>query len=97
MSDHVHILITPAIDLSTSRCIQLIKGGYSFATRQQSPGEIWHPGYHEHCIRDGSDFGAQLQYIASNPTRKHLADYPHVHTALIYASRLNAQAPTSRP
>ncbi|HEY6413017.1 MAG TPA: transposase [Edaphobacter sp.] len=30
MPDHVHTLITPAIDQSTSKCIQYIKGGYSF-------------------------------------------------------------------
>ena len=52
MPDHAHVLITPAIDQSTSRCIQLIKGGYSFATREQSPGEIWHSGYHEHRVRE---------------------------------------------
>jgi len=88
MPDHVHVLITPAIDQSTSRCIQLIKGGYSFAVREQSPGEIWHSGYHEHRIRDGEDFKAQKQYIANNPERKHLADYPHVHTNSDYVSQI---------
>ena len=56
MPDHAHILVTPAIDVSTSRCIQLIKGGYSFAVRHKVPGGIWHPGYHEHRIRDDDDF-----------------------------------------
>lgn len=70
MPDHVHVLITPAIDQSTSRCIQLMKGGYSFAVREQSPGEIWHPSHHEHRVRDPEDFDAQKQYIANNPTRK---------------------------
>jgi putative transposase len=89
MPDHIHILITPARDQSTSRCLQLIKGGYSFAIRNQSPGEIWHPGYHEHRIRDYADYEAQLQYIANNPARKHLADYPHVHTNPIFAATLD--------
>jgi REP element-mobilizing transposase RayT len=44
MPDHVHILVTPAIDASTSRCIQLIKGGHSFAVRHNVPGGIWHAG-----------------------------------------------------
>ena len=81
MVDHVHILITPAIDQSTSRCLQLIKGGYSFAVRDQSPGEIWHTGYHEHRVRDADDFHAQHLYIANNPARQHLQNYPHVHIA----------------
>jgi putative transposase len=83
MPDHIHVLITPAIDQSTSKCIQYIKGGYSFAVRQQSPGEIWHSGYHEHRIRDFQDFNNQLLYIQSNPTRRQYEDYPHVHTGYL--------------
>jgi putative transposase len=83
MPDHVHILITPAMDQSTSKCIQLIKGGYSHAAREQSPGEIWHAGYHEHRIRDASDFAAQKQYIALNPLRKFIVDHLHVHTQFL--------------
>jgi putative transposase len=84
MPDHVHILITPAADQSTSRCIQLIKGGYSHAARDQSPREIWHSGYHEHRIRDEDDLRSQTLYIANNPSRKHYVDYPYVHTAAAY-------------
>jgi putative transposase len=78
MPNHVHVLITPAE--STSRAIQLIKGGYSYDARWQSTGEIWHTGYHEHRIRDFEDFQAQKQYIANNPIRKGYSNYPHVHT-----------------
>jgi REP element-mobilizing transposase RayT len=35
MPDHLHVLVTPAIDVSTARCVQFIKGGYSFAIRKQ--------------------------------------------------------------
>ncbi len=80
MPDHTHVLITPATDQSTAKCIQYIKGGYSFAVRQQSPGDVWHSGHHEHRIRDADDFQSQLIYIANNPSRKHYEDYPHVHT-----------------
>jgi putative transposase len=80
MPDHVHVLITPAIDQTTARCIQLIKGGYSFAAREQATSEIWHSGHHEHRIRDKEDFNAQRQYIANNPIRKNYVEYPHVHT-----------------
>ena len=93
MPDHVHVLVTPAIDVSTSRCIQFIKGGYSFAARDNKAGHIWHSGYHEHRIRDEDDFRAQLLYIANNPVRKRLHDYRHVHTAPQYRSHLDV-APT---
>jgi putative transposase len=98
MPDHVHVLITPAMDQSTSRCIQLIKGGYSHAVREQSTGEIWHSGYHEHRIRDEEDFAAQKQYIANNPKRKHFSEYyPHVHTAAHHLPRLDDHASPPPP
>jgi putative transposase len=87
MPDHIHVLITPAINESTAKCIQYIKGGYSFAARKQSTGEIWHSGYHEHRIRDTDDFNSQLLYVGNNPTRKQYEDYPHVHTK--YLDRLD--------
>ena len=87
MPDHIHVLITPAINESTAKCVQYIKGGYSFAARQQSTGEIWHSGYHEHRIRDAGDFNNQLLYIGSNPARKRYEEYPHVHTE--YSDRLD--------
>jgi putative transposase len=87
MPDHTHILITPAADQSTAKCVQYIKGGYSFAVRNQSPGEIWHAGYHDHRIRDADDFSNQLLYIAKNPLRKQYEDYPHVHT--MYLDRID--------
>jgi putative transposase len=80
MPDHLHVLITPAIDQSTSRCVQLMKGGFSFAVREQFKGEVWHSGYHEHRIRDAHDFEAQKVYIAKNPSRKNFVDYSFVHT-----------------
>jgi putative transposase len=80
MPDHTHILITPAINESTAKCIQYIKGAYSFAARQHCAGEILHSGYHEHRIRDADDYNAQLLYIGNNAARKHYEDYPHIHT-----------------
>ena len=83
MPDHLHVFITPAIDQSTARCVQFIKGGFSFAVRTLFPGEVWHSGYHEHRIRDAADMAAQKQYIANNPVRKNYPDYPHVHTRYV--------------
>jgi putative transposase len=94
MPDHIHVLITPAIDQSTARCVQFIKGGYSFAARDQSPGEIWHSSHHEHRVRDAEDFDNQRQYITSNPNRKSYSEYSHVHTN--YEDRLD-QHPSHLP
>jgi putative transposase len=79
MPDHIHVLITPAHDHSIERCVQLIKGGFSFAIRKDFTGEVWQGGYHTHRITDARDYNNQLLYIANNPKRKNIQDHPHVH------------------
>jgi putative transposase len=51
--------------------------------RKQFAGEVWQAGFHEHRIRDGEDFRKQLGYIAANPWKRRLADYPCVHTQFL--------------
>jgi putative transposase len=80
MPDHMHILITPSPEQTLARPLQFIKGGFSHAIREQFKGEVWHPGHHEHRIRDIEDFINQKNYIAKNPERRHLIDHPYVHT-----------------
>jgi putative transposase len=87
MPDHLHPLLTPSSDQTIERCVQLIKGGFSFAIRNDFKGDVWQDGYHAHRLTDASDYQSQFRYIANNPTRKNCPDYPHVHTA--YENRLN--------
>ena len=91
MPDHVHVLLTPAQDLSIERCAQLIKGGFSFAVRKEFAGEVWQEGYHAHRVIDGDDLRNQILYIVNNPVRKRLIEYAHIHTASEYVSRLDPQ------
>ena len=81
MPDHIHALITPAPDQTIERCVQLIKGGFSFAIRQDFKGEIWQNGYHTHRVTDATDYQNQLRYIANNPSRKNYTAHPYVHTS----------------
>ena len=85
MPEHIHVLLTPAETIE--RTAQLIKGGYSFALRKHFPGEVWQPGYHAHRIISPDDYANQLAYIAQNPEKRRLQDYPYVHTR--YAKRLD--------
>lgn len=80
MQEHVHVLLTPLGDNTIERCVQLIKGGYSYTIRKQFPGEVWNSGYHDHRVRDREDFENQLRYIADNPTRRGLKEHEFVHT-----------------
>jgi REP element-mobilizing transposase RayT len=90
MPDHIHLLITPAQHRSTSACLQLIKGGYSFAVRKQFPGEVWPAGYHEHRVRDSQDFEAQKNYIANNRSEKVMRTIP-----TFISTTLNSSTPAT--
>ena len=89
MPNHVHAVLTPAPDVALERCAQLIKGGFSFAIRKEVTGEIWQEGYHPHRVTDEDDLRNQILYIVNNPVRKGLVEYPHIHTAGAYASRID--------
>jgi putative transposase len=78
MPEHIHVLLTPSG--AVEGAAQLIKGGFSFAVRDQFPGEVWQQGYHAHRIVDTADYWNQLAYIACNPVKRHLNAHPHVHT-----------------
>ena len=78
MPDHVHLLFSPSATLEQT--VGLIKGGYSFAVRQQYIGPVWQESYYSHRIRDAADFDSQKEYIARNPERRGYQAYPHVHT-----------------
>ena len=80
MPEHIHVLLTPAIDQTIERCAQCIKGGFSHALPIKPIGGIWQPSFHQHRIRNAEDFRNQLIYIAQNPTRRHLQNHPWVHT-----------------
>jgi putative transposase len=80
MPEHLHVLLTPSESQTIERCAQCIKGGFSHEVRKQFAGETWQAGFHEHRIRDSEDFQRQLGYIAANPGKRRLVDYPFVHT-----------------
>jgi REP element-mobilizing transposase RayT len=56
MPEHLHVLLTPADGQTIERCVQCIKGGFSFSVREQFAGEVWQAGFHEHRIRDSEGF-----------------------------------------
>jgi putative transposase len=73
MPDHVHLLITPARDVTIERAMQIIKGGYSHAVGQEiSRREIWQKGFTDHRIRDAADYEGHRVYIHHNPVEAKL-------------------------
>jgi len=79
MPDHVHLLLTPAENVSLEKAVQYVKGGFSF--RLKSKLSVWQPSFSLRRIEDGRDFEAHLNYIHQNPVRAGLCatavDYPH--------------------
>lgn len=75
MPDHVHLLLTPATDVTVERAVQLIKGGYSHAVGIEiSRREIWQKGFIDHRIRDVQDFAEHRLYIHQNPVMAKLVE-----------------------
>ncbi len=77
MPDHIHVLLTPAREISLERAMQFIKGGFSF--RMKERGSIWQPSFTNHRIRDWEDYESHRDYIRMNPVRARLAPCPDVY------------------
>jgi putative transposase len=75
MPEHVHLLLTPANDVTLERVIQLLKGGYSHAFGKEFRGsEVWQRGFTDHRIRDAEDFARHREYIQQNPVKRRLVE-----------------------
>ena len=78
MRDHVHLIITPAHEHSLEKCMQYIKGGFSFRAKKELAfeREIWQPGFKDHRIRDTRDYETHVEYVHHNPVRKGMVTKP---------------------
>ena len=58
--------------------MQLLKGGFSHRAKTElhSNMEVWQRGFADHRIRDVADYTNHVEYIHSNPVRKHLCAAP---------------------
>jgi putative transposase len=74
MPNHFHVLLTPAAETSLEKCVQYIKGGFSFRAKKELgfAGEIWQAGYNEHRVKDASDYREHVRYIHGNPVRSRI-------------------------
>src|SRR5579864_3510930 len=79
MPDHLHLLLTPAAELSLERSVQLIKGGFSYRLGKQKRGLIWQESFTSHRIRDEHNFEHHAEYIRMNPVRAGLAERPELY------------------
>lgn len=82
MPNHFHLLVTPE-EVALERCLQLIKGGFSFRAKRELGvhGPIWQTSFYDHRVRDAREYSNFRDYIHQNPIRRDLArtpeEYPH--------------------
>ena len=76
MPDHIHLLLTPAYDVSLEKAMQFIKGGFSFLLKSKL--DVWERGYNESHIRTREKFDACKSYIEQNPVRKRIVERPEL-------------------
>jgi putative transposase len=78
MPEHVHLLLTPANDVTIEHALQLIKGGYSHVLGSilGRRREIWQRGFTDHRIRDAQDYIHHQNYIHQNPVERRLVFNP---------------------
>jgi putative transposase len=76
MPEHVHLMLTPAVDVTLERAMQFVKGGYSHAVGVElgRKGEVWQRGFTDHRIRDARDFADHRIYIHQNPVERRLVE-----------------------
>src|SRR4051812_48168965 len=71
MRDHIHLLLTPAAENPLEKCMQYIKGGFSFRAKKELAfeREIWQAGFTLHRVEDARDYSTHIVYIHENPVR----------------------------
>jgi putative transposase len=72
MPDHLHLLITPAPDVSIEKAIQYIKGGFSFRLKSKIP--VWEKSFTLRRVEDPRDYETHRNYIHTNPVEAHLCE-----------------------
>jgi putative transposase len=68
MPDHIHLLLTPAKDVSLEKAMQFIKGGFSFQLKSKS--NVWQESFNEQRIKNAED------YAHHKPTSKKIPSAP---------------------
>jgi putative transposase len=78
MPDHLHLMLTPAPDVSIEKAMQFIKGGFSFRAKRELgyQFEVWERSFSERRIKDAEEYERFRNYILENPVRARLVQEP---------------------
>jgi REP element-mobilizing transposase RayT len=82
MPDHVHLLLTPAIDeqgpISIPEIMQAIKGASAHRINKYlgRKGRVWQDESFDRAMREVDNVRGKIEYIVGNPVRAGLAKNP---------------------
>jgi putative transposase len=81
MPDHMHLLITPDPLLPLEKCVQLIKGGFSYRVKKELElrGDVWAAGFNKDRVKDVREYDAFVDYIHMNPVKRGLVKSPELY------------------
>jgi putative transposase len=77
MPDHIHLILTPAPEVSLEKAMQYVKGSFSF--RLSSKLDVWERSYTNHRITHIHDYTTHINYVHQNPVKDRLATEPHLY------------------
>jgi REP element-mobilizing transposase RayT len=80
MPNHVHVVLRPFAEHKLSYILHSWKSFTAKSANQLlgREGAFWQREYYDHLIRDEEDFYRVVQYIADNPARAGLKDWPWI-------------------
>jgi putative transposase len=78
MPNHFHILVTPGVETTLEKAVQMIKGGSAYRIREELAFRwpVWQPGFHDRWLRDAAEYHTRRNYILENPVKAKLAANP---------------------
>jgi len=80
MPNHVHVILTPTAGHTLTSVLHSWKSFTAKAANCQlgRTGAFWQEEYYDHLIRNADDYAHALRYLAENPTKAGLTDWPWV-------------------
>jgi len=80
MPTHIHLLITPSAEISLEKCIQLVKGNYSYRVKKELGinSDVWNPGFNPDRVKSTQEY-AHKNYIHMNPVKAGLVAAPELY------------------
>lgn len=78
MPDHIHMILTISNDTANGRIISAptVIGQLKRYVSKKIGFSIWQKSYHDHIIRNESDYATAAEYIESNPLRRLFGERP---------------------